>query len=201
MSPAVTVCSRYKDIATEVEKETNVGISVFGFDSGKGLPNTGGDYRDHPERWISGDFPMYQDALKAKLQSRTRLVLGDVADTVPEFVARGEYPPVGFVAFDLDFYTSTRDALRIFTLPGKKMLIHVPAYFDDITMLPVHQYAGELLAINEFNQQNDKVKIDRWRGVEDDRPFPESYWLKRMFVVHDLEAASKLNLNRPPMAL
>lgn len=45
-------------IAAAVEKETKVRIYVYGFDTGKGLPETTGDYRNQPDRWKAGDFPM-----------------------------------------------------------------------------------------------------------------------------------------------
>jgi len=35
----------------------------------------------------------------------------------------------------------------------------------------------ELLAIDEFNDENTDVKIDRWRGVQRYCVFPTTYWL------------------------
>jgi hypothetical protein len=37
-----------------------------------------------------------------------------VKETVPSFLQGGDFPPVGFVSFDLDYYSSTADALAIF---------------------------------------------------------------------------------------
>ena len=143
--------------------------------------------RDHPDRWKAGDFPM-DVSLQAKLRRDTQLILGDVAATVPEFVKR-QSAPVGFVAFDLDLYSSTRAAMQLFTLPGHKILPHTPVYFDDISQAFNHSFAGELLAIDEFNRESECVKFDRWRGVKWLTSFPESPWLDAMYMAHDLTAA------------
>lgn len=183
--------------AERVEAETGVEIRVFGFDAGPGgLPSFIGDHRDHPEEWQPGDFPMDVDALQAKLTRRTTLVLGNVKDTVPSFYAERTPPPVGFVSIDLDLYSSTRDALSLFSCDSRRMLHHVPMYFDDIDMMFVHRWAGELLAIEEFNHKTPDVKIDRWRGVRVDRPFPERPYLDKMYVAHDLRSAAGAVLTR-----
>jgi len=191
-----------QDIAAAVEQETNIRISVYGFDTGQGLLETNGDFRDQPDRWKAGDFAMNPDYLRPRLARRTKLILGDVATTVPEFLASEQHAPIGFVAVDLDLYSSTRDALRIFTLSGKRMLLHVPMYFDDTTGLRSHRFNGELLAIDEFNRNNDMVKIDVWQGFADERAFPEHPWVKRMYVAHDVAGVSKVSLPlRPPLKL
>lgn len=188
--------------AEAVEKETGVRIKVYGFDMGaEGLPDFIGDYRDHPEAWQPGDFAMDEAALKSRFTDRTTLILGNVKDTVPQFFDTHQPPPIGFVSFDLDLYSSTRDALRIFTSPNKKLLWHIPLYFDDIEFLFNHKYAGEPLAINEFNEQDHKVKIDRWYGVKAGRPFSEQGFFDKLYVAHDLEATSKVKLERDAVNL
>jgi len=183
--------------AGAVERETGVKIKVYGFDMGRhGLPSFIGDYRDHPDAWRPGDYPMDEDALCTCLADRTTLIIGNVADTVAEFFKRFEPPPIGFVSFDLDLFSSTRDALQVFLLPDTKMLWHVPLYFDDIDFFFNHRFAGELLAIDEFNQRNNRVRIDRWRGVRGGRPFPERPFLEKLYVAHDCEAIGKIKLDR-----
>ncbi len=177
-------------IARQVEDETAVRISVFGFDSGGGLPDSTRDYRDHPDAWRYGDFPMDIALLRNKLEERTSLVLGNVHDTVPQFVQKS-HPPIGFIAMDLDFYSSTMSALQILVLPGSCMLHRVPIYLDDVALMYNHRFAGELLAVAEFNAKNGRVKIDLWQGLANNRPFPESPWIKQMYVAHDLEAIGK----------
>jgi hypothetical protein len=187
--------------AAAVEAELGVAIRVHGFDNGPaGLPEFIGDYRDHPDKWKPGDFPMDVDRLRSRLGPRTSLVLGEVAETVPGFFDDPSVPPVGFVAFDLDLYSSTAQALRILAMPGKRMLDHVPLYFDDVAHSVSHRFAGELLAIEEFNRDNEDVKVDRWRGLSSDRPFPEAGWLRKMYMAHDLRAISSRVLDRGPLS-
>lgn len=91
-----------------------------------------GDQRDHPDRWVAGDYMMNEQALRARLTSRSTLVLGQVKDTVADFVRNMQRSPLGFIAVDLDLYSFTRDALQVLSLPAKRMLLHVPMYFDDV---------------------------------------------------------------------
>lgn len=188
--------------AEEVENELGVGIKVFGFDMGKhGLPEFIGDYRDHPDAWKPGDYPMDEEKLRLRLTDRTSLILGNIKETIPLFFKDFTPPPIGFVSIDLDLYSSTYEALKIFKLPGKKMLWHVPMYFDDIDFIFNHKYAGELLAINEFNGKSENVKIDRWYGVRNDRPFPERSFLNKLYVAHDIESISNISLARTSAVL
>jgi hypothetical protein len=55
---------------------------------------------------------------------------------------------------------------------------------NDAAQLHSHRFAGEWRAIEEFNAANGTVKIDQWRGISDDRAFPEKGWLKRMYLAH-----------------
>lgn len=191
-----------EEAATAIGNELSIKIDIFGFDAGPGgLPSGCQDYRDHPDFWKSGDFEMDVDALRQRLDKNTQLVIGDVADTVPHFVSHIQESPVGFVAYDLDLYSSTVSALKLFSEPGKNMLLQVPVYFDDIEFIINHKFAGELLAIEEFNRSNEKVKIDRWHGVKNGRPFPERGYLDQMYVAHDLEAISNATLDRPNVSL
>ena len=186
-------------IAAAVEETSGVRISVYGFDAGpSGLPELIGDYRDCPDIWRAGDFPMDVGGLEAKLSPRTRLVIGDIRFTVPKFFAEYDPPPLGFVAVDVDLYSSTTAALKILTLPDKRMLNHMPMYFDDIYMHYDHRFAGELLAIEEFNEREPSVKIDEWRALRYGRPFPNEGWLDRMFMAHDLAAISRCSVLRSP---
>jgi len=180
--------------AAEVEQETGVNIKVYGFDTGAGIPRLCGDYRDHPDQWRSGDYPMDETLLKARLSRRTTLVIGDIRETVPKFARSA--PPIGFVAVDVDLYSSAVDALRLFSTSEKRMIRRVPMYFDDVDFFFNHKFAGELLAIQEFNTANNSVKIDRWRGIQKERPFPESPWLKKMYIAHDLDAISRFKSER-----
>lgn len=188
--------------AEAVEAATGVSIKVYGFDNGPaGLPGFIGDYRDHPDAWAPGDYPMDEAALRARLGPRTTLIIGDVKDTVPRFVDDARNPPVGFISIDVDLYSSTRDALKILSLPNKRMLRRTPLYFDDMLMFINHKFAGQPLAIDEFNAENELVKIDRWHGLKYERPFPEKQYLDSMYIAHDLEQINKIALNREALKL
>jgi len=182
-----------------IECQTGVHIHLAGFDSGVGLPSTDGNYREHPDRWLEGDYPMDKEWLRARLASRTELILGDVRDTVPTFVRKQQFP-LGFLAMDLDLYSSTSAALRILTLPGAQRLRRTFMYFDDIMMPQNHRFAGERLAIDEFNCENDSIKIDSWYALRH-RIFRDRLWVHMMYVAHDLEAISKSRTKRPPRLL
>jgi hypothetical protein len=187
--------------AEAVEKAVSVKIKVFGFDNGPaGLPPFIGDYRDHPDSWHPGDYPMDEAKLRARLMPRTTLILGNVRDTVPAFVGRSKIP-IGFISMDVDLYSSTAHALAILSLPRAKKLHRTFIYFDDVEMTICHKFAGELLAIEEFNRLNDHIKIDRLRGFKSGRPFPEKEYLDMMYVAHDLDAITKLapQENRQPL--
>jgi hypothetical protein len=183
--------------AEAVERETGVRVKVYGFDMGqRGLPELLPDYRDHPDAWKPGDFPMDEAALRARLTERTTLVIGNVKESVAEFFSRYQPPPIGFISFDMDLYSSTRDGLRLLAMNDRRMLWHVPLYFDDIDFLFNHRFAGELLAIDEFNQEGHAVRIDKWYGVRKGRPFPERPFLDKLYVAHDLQAVSGAILTR-----
>ena len=92
-----------------MERIYNVGIDVYGFDTGVGLPKPQ-DYRDLPNLYRESGFAMDEAKLRARLQ-RAHLILGDVEQTIPKFVA-SQPSPVGFVSVDVDLYSSTMSALK-----------------------------------------------------------------------------------------
>jgi hypothetical protein len=188
------------DTASTVERELGVRIAVYGFDTGSGLPELTGDYRDYPDHWQAGDYPMDERALRKRLPSNTSLILGNIRDTLPKVLASVS-EPVGFVAVDVDIYSSTTHVLEMFLNRNRRMLRRVYMYFDDVDLPFTHRFAGELLAIDEFNSRSTGVKIDEWRGITKLRPFPEAAWLKRMYIAHDLEAISQFRKARDPIMI
>ena len=102
--------------AEAVERATGVAIRVYGFDAGPGgLPTFCGDYRDHPDMWMPGDYPMDVDALRPKLAPRTTLILGDIRENIERFREEYDPSPIGFLSIDVDLYSSTAAALRRWT--------------------------------------------------------------------------------------
>src|SRR3954453_4089530 len=85
-------------IAQRVSRETGVSVVVHGFDTGTGMPPAV-DYRDHPDLYAEGDFPMNVDALRRVLPPGVELHLGPLGETVPAFLDTVTRScPVGFVA-------------------------------------------------------------------------------------------------------
>ena len=184
--------------AEQVSSELGVKIHVLGFDAGSGLPELCGDHRDHPDQWMPMDYTMDEAALRGRLRPTTQLVLGNVADTVPRFVAEQQEHPVGFVSFDMDLYSSTKSALQLFDGPQRSMLRRTILYFDDVDFDCSHEFAGELLAIREFNDSHEQVKIDRWRSCRKQCVFKDNPWIDKMYTAHDLEAIAAVQLSRQP---
>lgn len=166
--------------AATLETEVGIRINVVGFDSGSGLPAPQ-DYRDAPFLWSGGDFAMDQMKLRSRL-TRAQLVLGDVADTVVDFTQSvDEKEPVGFVSFDLDYWSSTVSALNIFRQRADACLPRVWCYFDDIVaMIPD---IGELLAIDQFNEEWSERKIRHPYALRTNIPF-RPVWANQMFQAH-----------------
>ena len=96
----------------EVMKIFAVDIELYGFDAGSGLPSPI-DYRDTPHYFKKGLYNMDRGSLEKKLK-RTKLVIGEVKDTCGEFFEKYNPAPVACVLHDLDYYSSTIDALSSF---------------------------------------------------------------------------------------
>ena len=169
---------------SEIEKIFPLKIDLYGFDNASGLPPTE-DYRDFPHYFRAGQFQMNVAALQEKL-ARAKLVLGDVAYTRQSFFRDFNPAPIGAMLHDLDFYSSTREALRIFDAEPQHFLPRAFMYFDDIhgnnTWLP-SEYAGELLAINEFNECHGHQKIVLNRGL----PTYLDHWVDQIYIYHDFQ--------------
>jgi len=172
-------------VSCEIARALGLRIDVFGFDSGIGMPEAA-DYRDLPHVWCKGFYAMDVRALTARLSS-AKLILGDVARTVPEWAASQQLLPIGFVAFDLDYYSSTSQALRIFDGDQRTRLPRVICYLDDI-MWPEYAYhnefVGELLAIREFNKNHNDRKLCPIHLLRNMRMIPRP-WNDQMYVMHD----------------
>jgi hypothetical protein len=170
--------------AATVAQLVGVRIEVYGFDMGTGMPHPL-DYRDLPYLWKPGFFKMDVEKLRQRLQA-AELILGDVALTVPPFLRRPRLPPIGFAAVDVDFYSSTMAALMAFDGTPARLLPRVFCYFDDIigSDLELHSpYAGELLAIREFNADHPLRKIAPIHGLSHKR-LVSAPWHDQLFVLH-----------------
>jgi len=173
-----------EQLAAKIGGEVGLGINVYGFDTGQGQPAPV-DYRDCPYIWRAGQFRMDIEKLNSSLTS-AKLVIGDVAETVKTFVDEFDPAPIGFIAFDLDYYSSTKAAFQLLEQPHERFLPRVFCYFDDIVGpdFELHcEFTGELLAINEFNSESATKKIARINGLRYKHDFPAD-WHAKMFVLH-----------------
>lgn len=144
----------------KVRLELNIEIEIYGFDLKDGLSNPK-DYKDLPYWFQNGFYSMNEPELK-KVLKKTKLILGDVKETIRKFFNHYNPAPIGVILNDLDYYSSTKDSFDIFNDLDTKYLPRVFCYFDDIIGTEnemYNVYTGELLAIEEFNKKNEFKKI------------------------------------------
>ncbi len=161
-----------------------IDVRVYGFDAGSGMPAPI-DYRDLAHVWGEGFYKMDEAKLRAQL-SRAELFIGDVTKTIPQFVAGG-HPPIGFVAFDLDYYSSTKAAFKLFDGETRTRLPRVYCYMDDIIWPEYachNEYVGELLAIKEFNSEHPTLKLTPLHLLRHMRSQYRA-WNDQIYVLHD----------------
>lgn len=184
-------------ICEALAKETRLNYHIVGFDSGTGLPEPR-DYRDHPEIWKAAQFTHHREELTRKLPAQARVIYGDVAATIPIFVRElGDRAPVGFVALDLDYYSSSKAALdALFSEGPEKYLPAVLMYVDDIdVLLTYNDSCGEALAISEFNASHPLRKIHK-KPVRANRP--PKFWHRQIHCAHILDHPIRRTPGRNP---
>jgi hypothetical protein len=165
--------------------DLGVAIDVAGFDLGCGMPDPV-DYRDMPYIWQRGFFRMDEELVRSRLTSAD-LILGDIRETGRTFMA--QHPaPLGFLSFDLDYYSSTRAAMGAFlNEESSYYLPRVFCYFDD--MIGPHEelhseFTGELLAIREFNEERHSRKLAKIHGLRYKLLPVDPAWAEGMYVLH-----------------
>ena len=174
-------------IAEMATKETGVTFRIFGFDTGKGMPPPR-SYKDHPELYQAGDFPMDSEALRKVLPANATLIIGEVHETVGAFMEKVvSSAPIGFVSIDVDYYSSAKDALQVRTGKSDQYLPRTIVYLDDLEDESHNSWCGELLAVNEFNQKNEFRKIERHQFLRSYRIFKNARWIDHMFTCHVLD--------------
>lgn len=172
------------NIARRVTKETGIEFRVVGFDTGQGMPPPI-DYRDMPEYYHTGDFPMDHERLRANLPSNCELILGNIEETIgPFFQTVGAAAPIGFASIDVDYYSSAKQSLALFQSDADKYLPIVPIYLDDVGDVAVNPWVGEALAVNEFNDENPLRKIAPYNMLRARRYCKNAKWIEHIFTVH-----------------
>jgi hypothetical protein len=185
------------DLAGRVTRETGVAFDIVGFDTGAGLPPPS-DHRDHPELYKEGSFPHDRAQLQAALPSHARVVYGDLAETVDPFVeSLSPASPLGFATLDVDYYSSSKHALRLFLGAPTCYLPAVCVYVDDVHERTHTRFAGELLAIDEFNAEHELRKLDVDRSLVYSRVFKHAEWLQHMYRLHVLDHPERSRIEKP----
>jgi len=172
-------------ISLKISEELDINIDVYGFDTGEGMPKPL-DYRDLPYLWSPGMFKMDYDKLAGKLDNSS-LIIGNVQDTIPEFIRNKNISPIGFISFDLDYSSSTMNSFKLFEAKSDLFLPRVFCYFDDVVGddWELHsEFTGQLLAINNFNIKHQNKKIDIINGLSFKRII-SSEWNEKMYIFHD----------------
>lgn len=149
-----------EEYAEEIKKILDVQIDIFGFDLGSGLPKPK-DYRDLPYHWKEGFFTMNEKKLKSKLKF-SKLIIGNINSTSKDFFLKNNPAPIGAIVYDFDFYSSTKIAMSMLKADSKFFLPRIYCYFDDVIGSETELYndfTGERLAINEFNAENNDIKL------------------------------------------
>jgi len=173
-------------IARAMATYFGLSVDVLGFDTGSGNPAPA-DFRDLPHVWAEGDYRMDQEKLKRRLQHAT-LMLGDLATTLPAALSRLRHP-VGFLSFDLDYYSSTMQAFHVFDDGSESRLPRVFCYFDDLIWPEracYSEFTGEYAAIRDFNSQSKHKKISKIAGLRWMRERARA-WNEQIYVLHDFE--------------
>ena len=102
-----------------------------------------------------------------------------------DFFQKYDPAPIGAIFNDLDFHSSTRDALAMLDAGEKYYLPRVLCYFDDTIGSELELYTddiGQRLAIREFNQAHADIKLGRPYHLLG-RRIVES-WYHQIFVAH-----------------
>ena len=162
--------------AVEIYNLTGVDFEIYAFDSGKGLPKPT-DYRDQGYFWNESDFVMDQKKLENNL-SFSNLVIGDIKSTIDTFINDRLTFPIGFISFDLDYYSSTIESFEIFKINDDLLLPRIECYMDDVSstdLLVASRGTGVLRAIGDFNNSTrEEKKIFKKENMSHSRSIPSS---------------------------
>lgn len=143
-------------IAGQVQELAQIEIQVHGFDTGQHIPRPR-DYRDCPNLWREGMFAPDVEAIRSRL-CHAQLHLGMIQETLSAFLATAP-APISFVASDLCLYSSTKEGLKLLEGDHQLLLPRVTYFFEDIMGECFSEFTGARLAIREFNDNHDVVKL------------------------------------------
>ena len=138
-----------------IKKFLKIDFEIFGFTLKGGLPKYKKNPYDRLYRWGPGETPLTVKK-NLKILKISKVFFGDVKNTLPIFMKKNlsEDSPIGFIVYDLNYYTSTKYALDVLKGKDKFYLPRLYNYFDDNSFSSDDE--GEVKAIKEFNKKNKK---------------------------------------------
>lgn len=182
-------------LARHITKDTGVEIGIVGFDTGTGMPRPL-DYRDYPEEFIEGDFPLPDpEALRRKLPPEVRVIYGPAGETARGFVETLD-APVGFVSLDLAYYSSTVDAMQALLAPAEKYLPMTLIYLGAVLIDNANPAVGELLAVREFNELHRYRQVHPFTHLRDKRIFKNGLWHHQIHTLHVLDHPKRAGVEK-----
>lgn len=103
--------------AKEISRLTGCEIEIYGFDLGCGLPETSCE-KDLKHLYSAGSFKMDEERLQKRLTC-SKLVLGNIADTLKTFLEDYSLAPIAVMLIDVDYYSSTVPILELLNREDK----------------------------------------------------------------------------------
>lgn len=173
------------DFGRAVERLTGVAIDCYGFDTGEGMPDPAGA-KDLPYWFRAQQYRMDEKKLRERL-TEAKLVIGNVSKTVAGFLEKYDPAPIGVVINDTDYWSSTRDSLKLFDGAADRPEHFLPRlylYFDDIIGSAIEMYGpynGQLAAIEEFNASHPSIKVHRNQNLLADT---HRAWRHQVYYAH-----------------
>ncbi len=179
----------------DIKKFIDIDFNVYGFELGSGHIKEEIDPRNRLYELSGGDYTFIKKENLKKLKF-SKLVLGDVKETVPKFLEEKhlDEAPLGFIIFDLGFYTSAKDALNLLKSKSNRYLPRTTIYSDNNYF--VLENEADKLAFKEFNNEGGKT-ISPIGELAEQLSLSWKKWIflgKRMFILSDLKH-EKYNVN------
>ena len=100
--------------------------------------------------------------------------------------------PIGFIAFDLDMYFGTKAAMKVLQGPPDSYLPQFWCYLDDVRTPTICSKLGELLAVEEFNEENELRSIEEYPFLKTERLFKNAGWIHQMRSVNIIDHPTRL---------
>ena len=166
----------------KIQKNLNIKINIYGFDTGEGMPESNLK-EDLPFIWKAGQFKIDKEKLEKRVNSK--IYYGDIKNTIEEFCKLNP-KNISVIFFDLDLYSSTASFLKKINIWSKFISPRVYCYFDDLFNYNyISDFNGELLAIKEFNEENQDYKIGTNIDHVSDFKFPLAKGL--LYTLHNFK--------------